>query len=218
MAVNREIIAQHVVILAKSINAGAFSQYWFIKNEIFNGEEFLEDSVFAPGLTVVSTKECQLAILPDQIRFALKVDNLEEGEAYAVMKLKPFIVAMEHVKVDAIGFNYIWKIEDPNRDVKHLSRDFFHHAGTPIGNYFSKDDACYGVYLSQDLDDMTRLKLDVKPVTTDVEGNSVTFMMASFNYHADIMDALTSKDVMLNQLSKWRTFINNSKAVACLLK
>ena len=205
MATTNEIIAQQVILVAKNINVGAFSQYWFMKNGVFGGEEFLEDSVFTPGLTVVSTKECQLMILPDQVRFGLKIDDLTQGEA------------VTDVKIEAVGLNFVIRIIDPDRSTGQLSRDLFHRKDTNLGGYFSHDDAYFGAYISQNHDANTRLKLDIKPVHT-MNGETVTeFLMASFNFHRDIIVKEDLQQALLEQLAKWHEFVETSMKVSCLL-
>lgn len=217
MATTNEIIAQQVILVAKNINVGAFSQYWFMKNGVFGGEEFLEDSVFTPGLTVVSTKECQLMILPDQIRFGLKIDDLTHGEEYAASKLGAFFKAFTDVKIEAVGLNFVMRIIDPDRTTGQLSRDLFHRKDTNLGGYFSNKDAYFGAYISQDHDAHTRLKLDIKPVHT-MDGDTVTeFLMASFNFHRDIIVKEDLQQALLEQLAKWHEFVETSMKVSCLL-
>ena len=216
MAATHKLIGLNIVLVSGNINTSAFSQYWFIKKEIFTDEEFLTDSMFIPGLSNVSTNDCQITSLPDKIQPALKSDSLEDGERCVKEKFCKFIDAMENVSINAIGLNFLWRVEDAAISINQFGKELF-WKDNAIGNYFTEDNARYGAYYSKNYDDLTRLKLDIKPIHSKENGNMVEYQLASFNYHSDV-NPEHMKEHLKGQLAKWPALLNNSQEVVCLLK
>ena len=217
MSVKQTLIAQNVVLVTNNINTAVFSQYWFIQNKIFQPEEILQDSVFSPGLTVVSALDCQRICDPSRIQMAIKSDNPSDAYACVKKRLAKMMAAVQMLPVVAVGINFIWKIADEEKDVHSLSSYLFADNNSEIYDYFNKSDARYGAYFSQNFDESTRLKLDIKPVLT-IENNAKSeFITASFNYHRDLAIEKAASQIE-EQLKKWSNFRQNSNKVACLLR
>ena len=217
MAINRKLIAQNVVLVLNNINTGIFDKFWFVDNGVFTRDEFLQDSIFAPGISVVSTNECNLSILPNQIQFAVKSDDPEVGLNCVMQKMSAFIRALSNVGVLAMGMNFSWRIEDDEKSIMAFTKHLFNNQTTAINEYFNHDDARFGSYFSQDVDNETRLKLDIKPVKSIENGIGVDFVLASFNYHSDIT-VQNYQEFLLRLLEKWPVLSKNSEEIVCLLK
>lgn len=217
MAIQRTLIAQTVVLVTNNLNTGMFSQYWFIQNKIFQPEEMYQDSIFAPGVSIVSSDDCQIICEPSRIQIAIKPDNLSESYNCVKNRLGKMVTALQTLPVLAIGVNFIWKIQDDARDIHTLTSYLFGENDTEIYGYFNKADARYGAYFSQDIDDNTRLKLDIKPVQSLDNNTKIEFVSASFNYHRDLPIDKPAQQID-DQLKKWSNFRQNSNKIVCLLK
>lgn len=216
MAAIQRLIGLNVVLASNNINTSSFTQYWFIKKGIIQENEFLPDSMFIPGLTNVSTQDCQITILPDKIQFALKNDSIEICERCVREKFSKFVDVMDNISINAIGLNFIWRVEDNSQSFHQFSKTLF-CKDNAISSFFAVDDARYGAYFSKNYDEVTRLKLDIKPIHSKENGAIVEYLLASFNYHSDVnIDQM--KDHLMGQLSKWPNLLKNSQEVVCLLK
>lgn len=216
MATTHKLIGLNIVLVSNNINTSLFTQYWFIKKGIIQEKDFLPDSVFIPGFTNVSTIDYQLTVLPDKIQFSLKNDNVEISERCIREVMVGFVEAMDGVSINAVGQNFIWRVEDAERSVHQLGKSLF-SKDNEIGIAFVDDNARYGAYYSKDYDENIRLKLDIKPVNSMENGDIVEYLLASFNYHSDVTsDKL--KEFLLSQLSKWTALLCHSKEVICLLR
>lgn len=215
MAINRKILAQNIVLVTNGLNVNSFSQYWFIKNGIFAETDFLGGSVFTPGLTLVSSPDCQLTILPNQIQLELKSDNPEMALQSVQNRMVKLIKCLTNVRVIAIGVNYIWRLNDNERDITALSKSLFGESAATIGSYFNKADTRYGAYYSQNIDQQTRLKLDIKPSMVKENGQNVDFMMYNYNFHCDVPEQ-QMEETLLNQVNKWQRFYQLANELICL--
>lgn len=217
MSIQRSIIAQNIVLVTNNINTGMFSQYWFIQNKIFQPEEILQDSVFAPGVSIVSSTDCQIICEPSRIQMALKSDNPSDAYSCVKNRLAKMIAAVQMLPVIAIGINFIWKLTDDEKDIHSLTSYLFGENDCDIYGYFNKTDARFGAYFSQDVDENTRLKLDIKPVHTLENNTKTEFITASFNYHRDLQIDKAAQHID-DQLKKWSNLRQNSNKVVCLLR
>ena len=217
MAISRKLIAQNVVLVLNNINTGVFDKFWFVDNGVFTREEFLQDSIFAPGLSVVSTNECSLSVLPNQVQFAVKSDDPQVGTDCVKQKMSAFIKALSNVRVVAMGMNFSWRVEDKERQITVLTRELFASPQDGLHQFFNHKDARFGTYISQNIDDETRLKLDIKPVNSLENGVLVDFVLVAFNYHSDVK-VPNYQEHLLHLLEKWSSLNRNSEEIVCLLK
>ncbi len=217
MAITHKLIAQNVVLVINNINTGVFDKFWFVENNVFTREEILQDSIFAPGVSVVSTNDCNLSVLPNQVQFAVKSDDPVVGTNCVMRKMSAFISALSNVRVVAMGMNFSWRIEDSDNTITAFTRNLFDNTQSRLHQYFNHVDARFGTYISQDVDNETRLKLDVKPVNTLENGSIVDFVLASFNYHSDVKVA-NYQEYLLHLLEKWPSLNSNSEEIVCLLR
>lgn len=217
MAIIRSIIAQNIVLATNNLNTSMFGQYWFVNNKIFKQEEFLQDVIFVPGFTQVSSADCQITIVPNQIQMAIKEDDQSKANDCVRERFTKMVEAIGALPIIAIGLNYIWKVFDNELDSHQLTSYLFADNPTEIYTYFNKEDSMYGAYFSQNIDVDTRLKLDIKPMRGIFNGQREDYVIASFNYHRDIrLD--NTKNQLLDQLKKWNNLRQNSNKIVCLLK
>lgn len=214
MAKERKILAQNIVLVADSVNVSSFSQYWFIKNRIFSEEEF-SGSVFTPGFTLVSAPDCQLTVLPNQIQFEIKEDDADLALECINNRLTKIIRCISNIRVIGIGINFIWKVTDNELSIPELSKQLFGVSNSPLHSYFCKADTRYGAYFSQNIDQFTRLKLDIKPSITKVNGQSIELLMFNFNFHCDVPEQQMEL-VLQEQMRKWLSFNQLAQDLACL--
>lgn len=217
MAITRKLIAQNVVLALNNVNTGVFDKFWFVDNGVFARDEFLQDSIFAPGLSVVSTNNCSLTVLPNQVQFAVKSDDPQIGTNCVMQKMSAFIKALSNVRVVAMGMNFSWRVEDKEKHITMLTRGLFDVPQNGLHQYFNHPDARFGTYISQDIDNETRLKLDIKPVNSLEDGTLVDFVLAAFNYHSDVKVS-NYQEYLLQLLEKWPSLNRNSEEIICLLK
>jgi len=214
MAINRKILAQNIVLVSDTINVNSFSQYWFIKNGIFGEDEF-GGSVFTPGLSLVSARDCQLTVLPNQIQLELKSDNADEAQQSIQKRMIKLVKSLSNVRVIAIGLNYIWRVNDEEKTMPVLSRVLFGKSSTNLQSFFNKEDTRFGAYYSQNIDEQTRLKLDIKPSLIKENGMDIEILMYNFNFHCDVPEQ-QMEDTLLNQLNKWQNFNQLANELVCL--
>lgn len=217
MAITRKLIAQNVVLVLNNVNTGVFDKFWFVDNGVFTREEFLQDSIFAPGLSVVSTNNCNFTVLPNQVQLAVKSDDPQIGTNCVMQKMSAFIKALSNVRVIAMGMNFSWRLEDKEKHITGFTRDLFASPQDELHHYFNHQDARFGTYISQNIDAETRLKLDIKPVNSLENGVLVDFVLAAFNYHSDVK-VPNYQEYLLNLLEKWPSLNRNSEEIVCLLK
>lgn len=205
---------QNVVIVAQNINTMVFNQYWFIQNSIFSPEEILQDSVFVPGFTNLSTTDCNIVIMPNQIQFTAKtsdISNCIRKRLVPIMRL-----SANSLQIKAIGFNFIWRIELNEGSVQQYSRSLFFKQGNPIFNEFDTNDACFGTYMSKYFA-QTRLHLEIKPFKEENDTQNKLFILASFNFHRDIVQE-DNKEIIFDFLNNCDTYYIEANNIICQLK
>lgn len=148
---------------------------------------------------------------------SIKEDDQSKANECVKERFTKMVEAIGALPIIAIGLNYIWKVTDNEQDNHQLTSYLFAENPTEIYSYFNKSDAMYGAYFSQNFDAETRLKLDIKPVHSIINGQREDYIIASFNYHRDIRQGNTMNQ-LLDQLKKWNNLRQNSNKVVCLLK
>lgn len=216
MATSRNILAQNIVLVTENVNPSLFNMVWFIQNNIFHAEDILPDSVCVPGFTSISTPICQITIVPNQVQMAIKTDNVEVSKLCVTNSFKKVIQSLAALPIKGIGINFVWKVSDNDTDFHSYTSRLFANNESNLHSYFSQEDSRMGAYFSQNVDDTTRLKLDIKPVTADDNAKITEFLFCAFNYHCDV-NIDNSKDRLTAQLDKWEEFLNSSRKIVCLI-
>lgn len=212
----REIYNMNIVLVIGNIDTSIFNQYWFIVNNVYGPEEIENTSIFSPGVTKIFSNDSILLITPQTIQFTIRDNDILK--AYEVIK-KRFLKMLSKaplIPFRAIGLNFMWKIVDSSLDLHTLSKDCFYNQENRLFAYFSNGDAGYGVYLSQNYDAETRLKLDIKPVILNGGIGTAESLLASFNYHRDLNGSNDTPHVIA-QLQKWSNIAANSKKICSLI-
>lgn len=221
MAAKQKLLSQNVVIVTQDVNTTMFNQYWFIHNGIFCPEEILADSIFVPGLTNLSTQECNLIITPNQFQFNVKSDDLTMSCECITKRLIRIIekVSGAGIQMKAIGLNFIWKIFEENSDIHQFSKRLFYLPSSNLHQVFDVENARFGTYVSKDFL-QSRLKLDIKPVISDGTGEPNEFILASFNFHRDLTidNSEQSTTELLEQLKSWNLYYDESARLVCILQ
>ncbi len=221
MATKQKLLSQNVVIVTQDVSTTMFNQYWFIHNGIFSPEEILADSIFVPGLTNLSTQECNLIITPNQFQFNVKSDDSTTGRKCITERLMRIVekVSGAGIQMKAIGLNFIWKIFEENIDIPQFSKRLFYLPSSHLHQVFDVKDARFGTYVSKDFL-QSRLKLDIKPVISDGTGEPNEFILAAFNFHRDLTidNGEQSTVELLEQLKSWNLYYDESARIVCLLQ
>ena len=219
MATKQKLLSQNVVIVTQDVSTTMFNQYWFIHNGIFSPEEILADSIFVPGLTNLSTQECNLIITPNQFQFNVKSDDSTTSCKCITERLMRIVekVSGAGIQMKAIGLNFIWKIFEENIGVPQFSKRLFYLPSSHLHQVFDVKDARFGTYVSKNFL-QSRLKLDIKPVISDGTGEPNEFILAAFNFHRDLtVDNSKQLTVeLLEQLKSWNLYYDESARLVCL--
>lgn len=213
MATN-QIINQNVVIVSDGINTASFSQFWFIQNGIFKQEDILPDSIFAPGLTNLSAIDCNILIVPNQIQFTIKSDDIAFAKECITKRLLPIVRTISTMHLKAMGLNFTWRI-NAQENIPIFSKRIFCNQASNLSSAFNDDNARFGTYMSKDFNG-TRLKLDIKPVIINENGRINEFILAAFNFHRDINASTNELDVIISILSDWDVYGVESQTITNL--
>lgn len=222
MATKQKLLSQNVVIVTQDVSTTMFNQYWFIHNGIFSPEEILADSIFVPGLTNLSTQECNLIITPNQFQFNVKSDDSTTSCKCITERLMRIVekVSGAGIQMKAIGLNFIWKIFEENIGIPQFSKRLFYLPSSNLHQEFDVGNARFGTYASKDFL-QSRLKLDIKPVISDGRtGDPNEFILASFNFHRDLTidNSEQSTTELLEQLKSWNLYYDESARLVCILQ
>ena len=199
---NKKLIEQTIVIVADFFNPSAFSQYWFIKEEILKEEDIQKESLFVPGITHVQTDKFNMLVVPDKIQITIKSNNEETHNT--IYKLLTLIVqGQQNIPYKALGINFCWELI-PQDSISIYSKNLFYKENMPLYDKFKEDNACFGVYMSQNYKN-ARMKLDIKPIIL----NDDKCMICNFNFHHDISEA----NDIINNLQFRKEYLNKSTEI-----
>ena len=212
--VTSQIINQNVVIVSDGINTASFSQFWFIQNGVFKQDEILPDSIFAPGLTNLSAIDCNILIVPNQIQFTIKSDDILLAKECITKRLLPIVQTISTMHLKAMGLNFTWRI-NAQENIPIFSKRIFCNQASSLSSVFNDDNARFGTYMSKDFKG-TRLKLDIKPVIINENGRANEFILAAFNFHRDISVSTNELDSIISILNNWDIYGCESKEITKL--
>lgn len=212
--VTSQIINQNVVIVSDGINTASFSQFWFIQNGVFKQDEILSDSIFAPGLTNLSAIDCNILIVPNQIQFTIKSNDILLAKECITKRLLPIVQTISTMHLKAMGLNFTWRIS-AQENIPIFSKRIFCNQASNLSSAFDDDNARFGTYMSKDFKG-TRLKLDIKPVIINENGRANEFILAAFNFHRDISVSTNELDSIISILNNWDIYGCESKEITKL--
>lgn len=213
MATVTDILTKNIVLVTDNINPSVFNMLWFVENSIYSADEIFQDSICVPGFTSISTIDSQITIVPNQVQLAIKSPDIEASKHCVYDRFKKLVTSLSVIPVKGIGINFVWKVYDDANDMHTYSANLFGRQNSDLHNYFSNPDSRIGAYFSQNVDEKTRLKLDIKPVATNDNNLQREFLLTAFNYHSDA----NNMEMILAQLDKWEYLFNNSKEIVCLI-
>lgn len=214
--VKQETVGFNIVLLTENIDTSFFNQYWFITNKIYEPTEMHSSSIFRPGLSNIVSEDSQIIITPQNSQFIIKTNDLYKSYDSIKRRLLKMVEAMPLVPFRAVGLNILWKVYEESMTIPEFSRDCFFVKDSPFYKLFSAQNAIFGSYVSQNFDENTRLKLDIKPILANTNYGSEEFLLASFNYHRDILP-FNKQSQVIEQMHKWSNIAQNSKKIICSL-
>lgn len=179
-----QLVHANVAVAARQFNPSIFSQLWLVRNEIATEADFDEgESVFTPAFIQVRTPRFVLLVVPEQLQFAPLPAQEQHGELVGD-KIGRIARLLPETPYVAVGLNFHWLVQTEPEEFAGLSRGLFFREN-PLFGQFDEDNARYGGYLSKDVFGV-RLKLDVKPTRTEIEGEAVERLLFAFNFHLDV--------------------------------
>lgn len=184
-----------------------FDKYYFLKNNIFNEEDILEQSVFVGEFCQLLTNKYSLLILPNQLVFNELIPQKDD----ALGKIMEQIASTSEFAASALGYNLHWYIHADN--TKEIAKKYFYNENSAlIKNFFDTADSNYGCYVSKDFG-KARLKLDIKPniLKHPVTGEE-NILVFAFNFHYDLNE-VNFKVEILSILKELNSYNNEAEKI-----
>jgi hypothetical protein len=200
------LIEKNIVILG-AFKPTKFDKLFFIKNNLANGNDFTEKSIFISDFSLVDTNEFTVNITPNSIVINTKNENINNN----IQKIASFIILNNDTNITAIGYNLKWSLflqKDLNEITKEL---FFANNNNTINKFFSTNNTAYGYYVSRDYE-YSRLKLDIKPsLIQKIDTNEkIKVLIFDFNFH--IENTFTNEQLN-NIVLDYENFINLANTI-----
>lgn len=191
-----------VVILARQFNPSVITQLWLSRQGILdeNGT-YKPESILTTNLVQITTDEFVLVVTPDQLQF-VPVVPVERQEAIIRDKVGKLVRSLPHIPYRAVGLNFNWHLTPPDGTVSEVTRELFARCQDGIYTHFRDKNSRFGAYLSKDYGHF-RLKLDVKPINLETEGQKEDRVQFTFNFHYDISACENAETDVCNRLDQW---------------
>lgn len=215
MSLHRELKIQTLVLLAKrpsSFNPSEFNQYWLDVNKVISAKSLHKQSSFAPNFVQAITESVNLVVTKDQIQIA--PSSPETFRDIITKNSVALIRNMEDVPFKGMGLNFNWYLWDDEVDYGNLAKKYFYNTDNPASKYFSEEDCMFGNYMSKDLTQGVRMKLDIKPIILNdlKENKELRLIQLAFNFHSDLMFE-NQKDQICDIISNYDTWFNLSEEI-----
>jgi len=194
-----QLVDSNIVINAYEFNLSIINNVWLYKNKIFTEDE-LKGQKSLPILVEVRTKNFNLNLVPNRLKFSIKPGYQEPNELLTSIVAK-IVKLLPHTPYSASGLNFIYHVIPEDKNIVKLSRSLFFQANSKLMQNFDSEDARFGSYFSKDVIG-TRLKLDVKPITVMATGKEEDRLQFAFNFHINF-SSNNALDRILNLISKW---------------
>ena len=145
------------------------------------GSTLDKSSSFTPLFVQGISDNMILIVTPDQIPIYPK--SPERFKSIVSENIVSIIQNMEIIPLNGVGLNFNWFLSDDEVGYEELSRKYFFNANNPCIAFFPKEESLYGEYLSKQIEDDIRLKLDIKPahLFDAVSGNSKPCIQFAFD-------------------------------------
>ena len=206
-----ELVASNAVIAARQFNPSIISQIWLVRNGLLSEDDFRPDCFFSDMAVQVKSREFDLMVVPPQCQFTPNVAQDQEQDLL-VNKVGTIAKLLPHTPYQAIGLNFTWHLAPENVDVQTISRDWFYKEDGPLHREFGIENAHYGAYMSKDAWG-GRLKLDVKPITIDQEGEKLERIRFAFNFHRDVVGEEDPVACIEQTLHQWNNVRDESSRI-----
>ncbi|HEX4610531.1 MAG TPA: hypothetical protein VH092_20245 [Urbifossiella sp.] len=191
-----------VVLIARQFNPSVLTQMWLVDNGILDKMgSYKPESIFTANLVQVITDEFVLVVTPDQLQFLLNVPP-EEQQQLIKDKLGTLVKSLPHVPYRAVGLNFHWHLTPDEGQVPAYTRELFCGKGGGIHARFTDPNARFGAYMSKDFGSF-RLKLDMKPINVETEGQKEDRVQFGFNFHSDLPQGKEAAEAMIERFGHW---------------
>ena len=211
MDTKKTLLSANIVLVTNNIDPSMYNDIWFVKKGVFGMDEIAPGSINVPGFTNITSNDCQITIVPNQIQ--IKFNDINNIVECLDKRIKTLLIHVQSFS-KALGINFVWKISDNSQDISSFSHAIFGQEKEGIYSYFTNPDSKLGAYFSQDIDKDIRLKLDIKPIEIrESEDKVENVLMASFNYHHNC----DKEDKLWAQLEKWNKLKEITDHILCLI-
>lgn len=205
MSIKKELKILSFVLLSKKpsqFNPSEFNLYWLDVHKIIPANTINSNSSFSPVVVQAFAENLTLIVTPDQIQVGPKSPELFKN--IVTENLVSLVQNMSKVELNGLGLNFNWYLFDDNNGINELSRKYFFNSNNPATTFFSKDESLFGNYLSKQIDNDIRLKLDIKPAQLfdAISGKSNLCLQFAFNFHSDLQTENQNEKV-LDIISKY---------------
>lgn len=212
-----ELVGANVVVVAQQFNPSVFSQLWLVKNHILEEGDFRDGCLFSDDVAKIESRQFGLLVVPPQLQFRPTLSD--EGESDIVAGVVGRIVrTIPHTPYKAIGLNFVWHVWSDDGDMHQLSRSlFFASNSSLLSDFADAKDVMFGGYASRDFGEC-RLRLDMKPIFNQVNGEPEGRMQFSFNFQVDHLDSpdVEAVSVMERHLQSWCELREESNRIVSL--
>jgi len=208
-----ELVTSNTVIVAQQFNPSVITQLWLVRNGLLDEDDFRPSCVFTDMVVKVNSREFDLMVVPQQCQFSPRVDRHREQELVAD-KVGTIARSLPHTPYRAVGLNFTWHLIPEGSDVPTISRGLFFIEDGPLHREFADQNAHFGAYMSKGALG-GRLKLDVKPITVNREGENeeVERIQFAFNFHRDVADEEDPVDCIEYMLHQWNEARDESSRI-----
>jgi hypothetical protein len=200
-----------IALLASSYNLSILNQIWLVDNNVVTKAEMeSSESFLSPVAVNIATANYELLVLQDRVQLTLLNGDYEKG-ALVKRIFENLIKALPHTPYKAIGFNFK-NIITPSDSQNSLQRvkELYLTSSNPLSSFFQSDDSRFGLYLSTDSLQGTRLRLDIKPNNSD----NLEHQVLNFNYNLELSGVVNRVETLLPILDKWDEFQNHAETIS----
>lgn len=204
-----EPISGSIIVLAQCFNPSIVSERWLVDREVAAEDEFGDTAVRTPQAAQHRIGAVELLVVQDRLQAMFNPGDLD-AVARACALVQHITHELPHTPYRALGTNFQYGIRMREEAFPGVVRRMFLSDDCPLAEGFSAPDAHFGGYFSTDVDGF-RLKLDVKPVSVNVDEGTVPGLRFAFNFHRDIgdgdsMDAIRQIKESLDATPRCREF------------
>lgn len=207
---NKSLIANGFVVINNGLDLNGLNSYWLVKNEIISEEDLRGNHIFTSNFIQLSLNKFSLTLNNNSVILSINNNYNEQDYIEGVNKLIFLLTKLKNTFNLSCGINFNWILNDLNGgEYFEISKKLFFVNDNPLYKEFENNRPCFGAYMSKDFED-SRLKLDIKPVHSNLDGINEGTLHFNFNFHKDLVDS-TSIDELEAYLKKWKIYKNESE-------